>query len=155
MIKVLSCEGDARHLMYFPLSYGRSRHSNLFCNIVSINDVKKKPRLTLEILFSQAALLQKRQAARMLTGVLRSSRRDLLARAMSVWKSVAVRRARLLKLSAFIVLRQRVFLLNRAWSRIVWAAGERNAARARKVCSGLSWWNSGVLTDGVDLPRSI
>lgn len=74
---------------------------------------------------------------------------------MGVWKSVIIRRARLQKLSACIAHRQRVFILNRAWSRIVWAAGEREAARARKVSSGLSFLESGVLTDGVGLPRAI
>ena len=89
----------------------------------------------------QVAFLQRRQAARMLSGILKSSRRDLLASAMDSWKTASARRAQggrcLQNLASRIARRQRVFFLNKAWSRIMWAAGERETARARQVCSGL------------------
>lgn len=85
----------------------------------------------------QITSLRRSQAARILFGMLRSSRRDMLTRGMDTWRSAAARRVRDGKLFQGLVLRtahrQRMFFLGKAWSKIVWAAGEREAARARKV----------------------
>ena len=77
-------------------------------------------------------------------GMLRSHRRNSLARAVEAWRSAGVRRVqdgrRLQSIALRTAHRQRVFFLGKAWSRIVWAAGEREAARARKVrCKGAVW----------------
>lgn len=86
----------------------------------------------------QVESLQKRQGARIAFGILRSARRNALARAVDAWRSAAARRAqnalRVHSLVLCTVRRQRVFFLGKAWSRIVWAAGEREAARERQVC---------------------
>ncbi|CAN0007552.1 unnamed protein product, partial [Scytosiphon promiscuus] len=81
--------------------------------------------------------LQRHQGARILFGVLRAHRRTVLARAIDSWRSAAARRAqngrRVQSLIVRTARRQRAFFLGKAWSRIVWAAGEREATRARKV----------------------
>eukprot|EP00752_Nemacystus_decipiens_P016258 g14538.t1 len=81
--------------------------------------------------------LQRRQGARILLGVLRSSRRRVATRAIEAWRSAAAQRAengqRVHRLVLRTAHRQRVFFLGKAWSRIVWAAGEREAARARQL----------------------
>lgn len=97
------------------------------------------PRALLNVyVHKQMVSLRKRQAARILFSMLRSSRRDMLTRGMGTWWSAAARRARDGKRLQGIVLRtahrQRMFFLGKAWSRILWAAGEREAAKARKVC---------------------
>lgn len=85
----------------------------------------------------QVESLQRRQGARILFGVLRSSRRRVVARAVETWRSAAARRVengrRVHSLVVRTAHRQRVFFLGKAWSRIVWAAGEREAARTRQV----------------------
>ncbi|CAN0296372.1 unnamed protein product, partial [Laminaria digitata] len=86
----------------------------------------------------QVETLRRRQGARILLGMLRSHRRNSLSRAMEAWRSAGARRVqdgrRLQGIALRTAHRQRVFFLGKAWSRIVWAAGEREAARARKVC---------------------
>lgn len=81
--------------------------------------------------------LQRRQGARVLAGVLRVSRRRAVARAVEAWRSASARKAENGRRVHGLVLRtahrQRVFFLGKAWSRIVWAAGERKAAKARQV----------------------
>ncbi|CAB1114525.1 unnamed protein product [Ectocarpus sp. CCAP 1310/34] len=80
--------------------------------------------------------LKSRQGARILLGVLRFSRRNALARAVGTWRSAAERIARVGRCVHNLALRtahrQRLFLLGKAWARIAWAAGEREAARARQ-----------------------
>ena len=75
-------------------------------------------------------------------GMLRSHRRNSLARAVEAWRSAGVRRVqdgrRLQSIALRTAHRQRVFFLGKAWSRIVWAAGEREAARpGRCAAKGL------------------
>lgn len=87
---------------------------------------------------AQVASLQKSQAARILLGALRSSRRSLLASAMNAWRSATARRVQagmhVQSLALRTAHRQRKFFLGKAWSRIVSAGAGREAARARQVC---------------------
>lgn len=56
---------------------------------------------------------------------------------MDAWRAAAARRRRdgirVLTLAVRAENRQRIFYLSKAWSRMVWAASEREAARARQV----------------------
>lgn len=73
----------------------------------------------------------------MILGVLRTSRRDALVRALHNWRSAAFRRVRDVKrlqsVGVRALERQRMFLLRKGWSKLVRCAGEREASRARKV----------------------
>lgn len=92
---------------------------------------------TRQLTSRQVETLRRRQGARILLGMLRSHRRNSLARAVEAWRSAGVRRVqdgrRLQSIALRTAHRQRVFFLGKAWSRIVWAAGEREATRSRKV----------------------